>query len=358
MSERRQPVEIYVGLFVILGIILLGWLLSHFGGLASGPKGGYPLFLKVNDATGIRSGVPVSLGGVDIGYVAAEPQLREDFTGLRIELSIFEGRRIPIGSDVTVGTNGLMGDSFIRVIPPNEYDGRFYQEGELIEAKRKGSINDLAGTAGQTLVRASEALEEINRTIRDLNEVLKGVEENFLGSENAGNLNAMLSSLRVSSERIEAATENLDPLLRTTEEAMVEVKDAAKNANSAFNEVQVGVEGFTDTLEMVNPVVSELDGTLDDLRVTLDSANRLMDKLNHGDGLAAALVNDSELRNDLTSFADKLNRNGVLLYPREKQSAAPRRETSKAKPAPASGPDSPINPEKKGLFHFLKKRET
>ena len=358
MSERRQPVEIYVGLFVILGILLLGWLLSHFGGLASGPKGGYPLFVRVNDATGVRSGVPVSLGGVDIGYVAAEPQLQEDYTGLTIELSIFEGRRIPFGSTLTVGTNGLMGDSFIRVIPPTEYDGRFYQEGERIEAKRTGSINDLAETAGQTLVRASEVLEEINRTIRDLNEVFKGVEENFLGSENADNLNAMLSSLRVSSERIEAATENLDPLLRTTEEAAVEVKGAAKNANLAFSEVQRGVEGFTDTLETVNPVVTELDGTLDDLRVTLDLANRLMDKLNYGEGLAAALVNDSELRNDLTSFADKLNRNGVLRYPREKHAVAPRQETSKVKTAPALRSDSRISSEKKGLFHFLKKKET
>jgi phospholipid/cholesterol/gamma-HCH transport system substrate-binding protein len=358
MSERRQPVEVYVGLFVILGIILLGWLLSHFGGVASGPRGGYPLFVEVNDATGVRSGVPVSLGGVDIGYVAGEPQLQEDYTGLRIELSIFEGRRIPIGSAVTVGTNGLMGDSFIRVIPPTEYDGRFYQEGERIEAKRTGSINDLAGTAGQTLLRTSEVLEEISLTIKDLNEMFKGLEENFLGSENADHLNAMLSSLRVSSERIEIATENLDPLLRTTEEAMVGVKNAAKNVNSAFNEVQVGVEGFTETLEMVNPVVTELDGTLDDLRATLDSANRLMDKLNHGDGLAAALVNDSELRNDLTSFADKLNRNGVLLYPREKQVAAPLREPWKATPLPPSGFDSKTSPEKKGLFHFLKKKET
>ena len=356
MSERRQPTEIFVGLFVILGIVLLGWLLSHFGGIGTGPKGGYPLFVEVNDATGVRSGVPVSLGGVDIGYVAGEPQLGDDYTLLTIKLSIFEGRQIPVGSRVTVGTNGLMGDSFIRVTPPPEHDGTFYQEGERIVAERTGSLGDLAGTADQTLVQASELLEEIGNTVRELNDVFEGVEANLLSSQNVDNVSALLASLRVSSERIEKATENLDPLLKTTEEALVEVKGAAENVNAAFDDVQEGVDGFTETLDSVGPVLTGLDETMDDFRDTLDSANRLLDKLDHGNGLAAALMNDPELRNDLTSFADKLNRNGVLLYPKEKPAPAPRREMSR--PAPKPSASSSPAPEKKGLFQFLKKKES
>lgn len=356
MSERRQPTEIFVGLFVILGIILLGWLLSHFGGIGTGPKGGYPLFVEISDATGVRSGIPVSLGGVDIGYVAGEPQLGDDYTVLTFKLSIFEGRQIPVGSKVTVGTIGLMGDSFIRVTPPPEHDGTFHQEGERIAAERTGSLSDLAGTADQTLVKAIELLEEIENTVRELNDVFEGVEANFLSSQNVDNVSALLASLRVSSERIEKATENLDPLLKTTEGALMEVKGAAENVNTAFDDVQEGVDGFSETLDSVGPVLTGLDETMDDLRDTLDSANRLLDKLDHGDGLAAALINDSELRKDLTSFADKLNRNGVLLYPKEKPASAPRRKAPP--PAPKPSASSILAPEKKGLFHFFMKKES
>ena len=136
----------------------------------------------------------------------------------------------------------------------------------------------------------------------------------------------------------------------------MEGKGAAENVNTAFEEVQEGVDGFTETLDSVGPVLTGLDETMDDFRDTLDSANRLLDKLDHGNGLAAALMNDPELRNDLTSFADKLNRNGVLLYPKEKPAPAPRREMSR--PAPKPSASSSPAPEKKGLFQFLKKKES
>ena len=43
-----------------------------------------------------------------------------------------------------------------------------------------------------------------------------------------------------------------------------------------------------------------------------------MSRLQKGDGLAAALLNDSDLKRDLESALDKLDRFGFLFYPRER----------------------------------------
>ncbi|MEM6916050.1 MAG: hypothetical protein AAF491_05735, partial [Verrucomicrobiota bacterium] len=61
------------------------------------------------------------------------------------------------------------------------------------------------------------------------------------------------------------------------------------------------------------------DETLADLRDTLESINGLMDRMEGGEGLADALLNDEELRRDLSNFVDKLERNGILFYPRERR---------------------------------------
>ena len=67
MPPPPYRTEAYVGLFVLLGLGLLGWLIFHFGDFRGSRSGGYPLIVEVRDATGIRKGVPVRLGGVEIG---------------------------------------------------------------------------------------------------------------------------------------------------------------------------------------------------------------------------------------------------------------------------------------------------
>ncbi len=349
-----------MGLFVIIGVLLLGWMIVHLGELGGKPRGGYPIYVEVSDATGIRSGVPVNLGGVEIGYVASEPSLSDDFTTLSIELKIYEGRKIPMGSDVKVGTSGLMGDSFIRITPPKERASEFFGEGDRIVAASAGNIGDLAGSADETLEKASEVLESVDATIGELNQMFKTMEENVLHEENVENINVLLKSLRASSEYIEAAAAKLNPLLAKSEEAADEamtaaheVKGAAEGANQAILQIQEGMDNFSNTLDSVDPVIADLDATIDEFRKTLTQANRIVDKLDHGNGLASALLNDSSLREDLTSFADKLNQRGVLFYPKDNtnsERASPR--SSSPPPSPGQKPS-----EKRGPFSWLKKKD-
>tara|TARA_R110000850_G_scaffold169388_2_gene294634 strand:+ start:4870 stop:5934 length:1065 start_codon:yes stop_codon:yes gene_type:complete len=352
MSERRQPTELYVGLFVILGIILLGWMIVHFGKFGSRPDGGYPLHVEVNDATGIREGVPVSFGGVQIGYVASPPSLSEDFTTLSIELRIYPGRKIPIGSDVKVGKSGLMGDSFIRITPPLESTGAFFLEGAHIEAGNAGNLGDLAGSADETLDQAGTLLKDVGNIVEDLDTMFRTLEKSLLNEGNIENVNAMLTSLRNSAEQIEVAAGNLNPLLMRTEEAVLSVSAVADNANNAFGQIELGLEGFTDTLDSIDPVLAELDGTLNELRSTLANANDILEKIDHGNGLSSALINDAALRNDITDFVDKLNRNGFLFYPKE--SAPEKRSNVRTSPVPSSTPTQPQA--KKPPFSWLKRK--
>lgn len=317
MPSMPQRAELRVGLFLLLGIFLAGWLVLKFGGPPLPRGAGYPVVVEVRDATGIRPGVPVRLGGIDIGRVASEPSLNDDATMLSIPLTIFEGRRIPVGSVVKVGTSGLMGDSYVRILTPEEPSGEFLPSGARLRAEPANTLTDLAGEAGEVFDGISGASVEVRAAAQRLDRLAERLDGELLTRENVENLGRLLADLQASSAVLREASERLVPALDEAGETFGRVGGAADAAARSFSKVDEGVLALTETLKTAAPVLEEIDTTLDDLRSTLAAANSLFTKLEKGDGLAPALLGDSALKRDLEGFAAKLNRHGILLYPRE-----------------------------------------
>lgn len=318
MASGTQRTELYVGLFVLLGLLLLGGFAFQFGRFGSARGDTYPLTVKVRDASGIRVGAPVRIGGLDIGTVSSEPSLDADFVSLAIAITVREDIKIPLGSEVNIGTSGLMGDRFIRILPPESVEMGFYSPGEEVAASSTATIDDVATGAVETLGQAGRTLEQIGESVRQLNDIFRRFEEGVMDEENVANLRMTMANLRSATEKIDAASGRIDPMLKETSEAISAVKITAEEAQVAMTEVNSGVMNFSETLQKTDPVLLKFDDTLNDLRDTLDSINGLMTDVEGGDGLAGALMKDEALREDLTNFIDKLERNGILFYPRER----------------------------------------
>jgi len=335
MPPASQRTTLLVGLFFLLGSAILGYLAVRFSREGSTSGRGYPLTVEVRDATGIRAGVPVRLGGVDIGVVSRNPLPDEDFTHLVIDLTIFEGNRIPAGSSVKVGTSGLLGDSFVRILPPESPVGGFLPPGHRILAEPAGSFNDLAENAGETLEEVSDSAGEIRAAVHRLDSLVARLDRDLFTEENLSNLRAALVEFRTTSEGLRAATERLGPALGETEKAMKGITVAAEEASGAFAGVDARMSQLDTTLQGASTAFSEFDRTLDDLRATLASVDRVLDEIEKGDGLASALLEDGPLKRDLQSFLDKLEKNGILLYPREGGLIRPSQTEKPDSPAPS-----------------------
>lgn len=353
MLLRSQRAEILTGLFVIIGLAVLGWLIFQFGEFGERKGDSYPVFLNVKNADGVREGVPVRFGGVEIGVVSAEPELSEDFSGVKIELAIDQGRKIPVGSIVKVGTSGLMGDSFIRIDPPESATGEFLKEGDHIEAEPTASLNDLASSAGETFEKIGKAVEEMQASLRNVDTVFAKLDQTVIDPENTENLRVLLSELRQSSELIHSAAKKFEPVLDDTATAMRDVSGAATSADATFTTLTDGVDRFTGTLDAIDPVAAELDSTLDQLRNTLVQANSLFSEIEHGDGLASVLIKDAGLKNDVQSFVDKIEDNGILFYPRD--GGLFKRQQSEERPSASAKPAEPEK--KKNPFPWMKRRQ-
>jgi len=84
-------------------IPIMGTLIVQYGRFSDRLREKYDIQVVFPDASGIRAGSPVNLAGQKIGFVASEPELKEDFTGVKVRFRVFSlskrklGRTQPFG---------------------------------------------------------------------------------------------------------------------------------------------------------------------------------------------------------------------------------------------------------------------
>lgn len=118
---KRQTVELWVGLFVLVGIAALLMMAIKVSGLQTSFKStqGYQVKAYFDNIGGLKTRAKVTAAGVNVGRVQA---INFDETTYRAEvvLYIFNGFRFPADSSASILTSGLIGDNYISLTPGAE----------------------------------------------------------------------------------------------------------------------------------------------------------------------------------------------------------------------------------------------
>ncbi len=149
MNVDERHVEIKVGLFVLIGIILIAVMTLSFSRLGEGLRENYLIVVEFENASGLLKDSNVLFNGARIGWVSSIPTITNDpvalqkATGVRVELQIYSDVGIPSESQFQVGSSGLLGDRFVDVIPPSEVSGELLEAGTTVAGSRQAGIDDL-----------------------------------------------------------------------------------------------------------------------------------------------------------------------------------------------------------------------
>ena len=110
--ERR--VHVAVGLFLVLGILALGYLSIKLGRVSLFGSAGYLVSVDFPSVGGLKAGSAVEIAGVEIGRVEsiglADYQAR---AMLRIQRDV----KLQEDSIASIKTKGLIGEKFVRISP-------------------------------------------------------------------------------------------------------------------------------------------------------------------------------------------------------------------------------------------------
>ena len=113
---KQSSIELGVGVFVLLGIICVGYLTIRLGEVEVLRDNYYYLNARFTSVTGLKAGSQVEIAGVQVGQVDSISLDSKELVAL-VRLKIKEGVQISEDTIASVQTAGLLGDRFIELSP-------------------------------------------------------------------------------------------------------------------------------------------------------------------------------------------------------------------------------------------------
>ncbi len=111
---KRFDLELAVGLFIIAGIICLGYLSIKLGKMEVLGGRGYEVYAIFSNVGGLKTGSSIVIAGVDVGRVKSI--ILDDYQA-HVVLNLPEGLKIQEDAIASVRTKGLIGEKYIEITP-------------------------------------------------------------------------------------------------------------------------------------------------------------------------------------------------------------------------------------------------
>jgi phospholipid/cholesterol/gamma-HCH transport system substrate-binding protein len=118
---KRTTVETAVGVFMLIGIICIGYLTIKLGKMELLGENYYMVQARFQNATGVKVGSQVEISGVQVGQVDTITLDKERQVAF-VKMKINNG--VVLSDDViaSVKTSGLIGDRYIKLSPGGSED--------------------------------------------------------------------------------------------------------------------------------------------------------------------------------------------------------------------------------------------
>jgi phospholipid/cholesterol/gamma-HCH transport system substrate-binding protein len=111
---KKFDLELAVGLFIIAGILCLGYLSIKLGKIEIIGKKGYEIYGVFSNIGGLKVGSSVEIAGVNIGRVT---NIALDDYQARVVLNFPKDLKVQEDAIASIKTRGLIGEKFIEITP-------------------------------------------------------------------------------------------------------------------------------------------------------------------------------------------------------------------------------------------------
>lgn len=264
--------EIKIALVAIVGILIMYFGINFLKGMNLFSTNN-TYFITFDDIQGLGASTPIYADGYKVGTVDGLEYDYKENGPIKVKVDIIKDLRIPQGSKAEI-VKDLMGNLQVNLLLANNPRERVEPGGVI-----PGAVN------GGMMDKAANLIPVVEKMLPKLDSILTSV-------------NALLAdpALAASLHNVETITSNLTVSTRELNTLMAGLNKQVPGMIGKANGVLYNTNRLTANLASL-----DVQGTLNKVNQTLESAHQFTEKLNSNQGSLGLLMNDTKLYDNLTS---------------------------------------------------------
>lgn len=262
---RKKGPEIWVGMFVVIGIFLLVLLTLKIEKFQFGKEAGYLLNVYFSSAPGLDRNSPVRVAGVHVGnvekIVLAEGRAKVSFR-LPLNVALYKGAKAYIKSE------GFLGEKYIEISPGTSASPKVEPNGVIEQGASPVDVEQFLSTVG-------DLKDEIKEVTKPLADVLKSVDN----------------------KKVERVIDNFDKFSGQLTGLAKDSKETIQKAKDAFSRV----EDIGDKVKKGEGTLGKLvtdDSIYQEAKKTIEILKDVSEKVNRGEGTLGKLIKEETVYQD------------------------------------------------------------
>jgi len=319
----KSRLEIKVGLFVLIGLLLLVAVLIEFSKGSSVFRSGYELRLHAINVGGLKLRAGVLLAGVQVGSVS-DIQLAEDGKSVTIILNIYKDKKIYHDARFVIEQSGFLGDQYVSINPTDNKD-RLLVNGDEINCQEPFNLQEVARSTQGFIKRIDDTAQKLEASVTDLRRVV-------LNEETLTNFSVAIGNLRTFTEQALGTVGDINALVATNGS---QISLAVSNV-AVFSQALTRLASSTESVLATNGTA--ITSALSNIESSTEILKSLLSDVQSGKGLAGTVLQNEQLStnveaiaNNLAVASSNLNRLGLWRFLWHKE-AAPTNPPTATKP--------------------------
>ncbi len=304
--------EAKVGLFVLIGFVILGYMSVQVGRDGFGTKKGYPVDVFFDNVAGLEKDASVQIAGVEVGRVAGI-KLKDG----KAQVTLRIDPDIKLEKDVTaaIKTHGVLGDKYVEIIPGTTGQAFIEPGGQINLTERNPDIDRLLNNFASIAADVKLLTGSLSKVFgsqhgeQSLDDILENTRQLTF------NMNALVKNneavLKAALENTRDLTGNINRVVDNNSQKFTELLDGLKVASQEVQKAFASLSDISENLKNGQGTLGQLltdKTTVEKLNKTLTSLEEVAERINQGKGTIGKLINDEETVNSLNEGLAGINR--------------------------------------------------
>jgi len=286
MTMKRKAIDFYLGLFVLAGLVAIGFMILYFGGMST--RNRYKITVLFDDVAGLIEEAPVRYKGVECGSVRRiAVGTRRGAPDIKVEvvLSLDDNIILRADDEVKVTPVSFLGEMAVQIVPGPLDAPELPKDGtaKVVGANPIGILDPFAKLLGP--------FPEVMENIRILTDKQGALTETVEGLSRAVNqtLPDVANDIRVAVRTVSTSTESLLAENREQISGLIASMEGTLQSSSGFIE---NLNRLTAEKGLLTGVVKDLKAAVDDYRRVAHALHPVIQNIRTGEGGLGKFITD------------------------------------------------------------------